>query len=286
MIETGSLTTADGRKLVYQSVGSGPPIVLSNGLGGTFDAWRHLWTRLVGRYRVLSWYYRGLHGSSPPADPRRVHVRDHTDDLQLLLDHWGVGRAPFIGWSMGVQVNLELYRRDPRRMVALAALNGLPGQLFETVPGARLNRRPIPAMLRVSRHHGPVLDAVARRLTIWPGFIGAGQRVGFFARGMDEALFAAVLADYGRLDFGLYAETLRQLGLHDAWDMLPSITVPTKIIAGERDPMTPALAAARMARAIPGARLIVVPGATHFAAVERPEEIAAAVGGLLARAGY
>jgi len=285
-VHTDTVRTPDGRTLVFQTVGSGPPVILNNGLGGTFEAWRHLYTALADRYQVFSWYYRGLHGSSAPADRSRVHVDDHLADLLWLLDLWGVERAPFVGWSMGVQLNFELYRVAPERVVALAALNGLPGRLFEHVPAARLNRHLLPRLLGHASRHGHAVDKVVRRLTSWRGMVPAGKRIGFFGPDLDEELFASVIHDYGTLPFGLYAETLRQLGTHDAWAVLPTIQVPTTVIAGTRDPLTPARAAERMARQIPGAELIILPRASHFAAMEQPEAINRAVLGLLDRAGW
>ena len=286
-VRTDSLLLPQGHQIVHQTLGNGPPIVLCNGLGGTFDAWRHLTTMLAPRYRVFSWYYRGLHGSSVPDDRTRVRVEDQVDDLEALMDHWKVPRAVFVGWSMGVQVSFEMVRRAPQRVAAIAALNGVPGRALDTVAGVGpLGRYVLPSVLKVARTRASGVNTAARAVTRWRGFIGLGKRVGLFGKTLDDALFAELLDAYGQLEFGLYSDTLRALGEHDAWSVLPGITVPTAIISGTRDFMTPVHVARRMAQQIPGATLHVIDEGTHFAAVERPELVNEAVTALLKRADY
>jgi 3-oxoadipate enol-lactonase/4-carboxymuconolactone decarboxylase len=82
-----------------------------------------------------------------------------------------------------------------------------------------------------------------------------------------------VAREWTRLDFKAYAETFLHLGEHDAADVLPEIETPTLLVAGERDPLTPAHLARRMAELLPDAELVVVPDATHFGLLEQPEAI-------------
>jgi 3-oxoadipate enol-lactonase len=64
--------------------------------------------------------------------------------------------------------------------------------------------------------------------------------------------------------------------------VLPTITVPTLILAGDRDQLTPVATARRMHRAIPGSRLVVFPGHTHLVQVEDPPGVHAAIDAFLA----
>ena len=69
----------------------------------------------------------------------------------------------------------------------------------------------------------------------------------------------------------LYVHMLELLGEHDAWDVLPDVDIPTLVVAGDRDAMTPRKVAEAMVRGIEGAELMVVPGGTHYVSVEYPE---------------
>ena len=65
---------------------------------------------------------------------------------------------------------------------------------------------------------------------------------------------------------------------HDSTGLLPTLAgLPTLVIVGEEDAMTPLDGARRLAAGIPGARLVVVPGAGHLPPVERPSETTAAI---------
>src|SRR3982751_3008481 len=72
------LVVRDGTRIGYQvrpgATAAAPVVVLSNGLGGTFEAFRHVYAALPG-YRVLCWDYRGLYGSAAPAAPRAHTAR-------------------------------------------------------------------------------------------------------------------------------------------------------------------------------------------------------------------
>jgi len=95
-------------------------------------------------------------------------------------------------------------------------------------------------------------------------------RFGLIADCIDRVAMAAVVADFKTLDFAIYADTLRKLGEHDARDLLPTLGLPTLIITGDRDLMTPVFTARKMNRLIPGSRLVILPGASHYAPLEYP----------------
>ncbi|MEZ4467984.1 MAG: alpha/beta hydrolase, partial [bacterium] len=117
----------DGTSIAWRVVGDGPDwLVLAHGYGGTFNAWDPVLSRLQDRFRVLMWDYRGMHASACPAEPHRLRIEDHIRDLDGLLDHVGVDRFILGGWSVGVQVALEGWRRLRHRadIRALILING------------------------------------------------------------------------------------------------------------------------------------------------------------------
>lgn len=73
------------------------------------------------------------------------------------------------------------------------------------------------------------------------------------------------------VDFPMFLRMVRAAGEHSAEDLLPHIKVPTLIVAGERDTFTPAFLAESMAKAIPGAELLLLKNGSHVAPLEQPE---------------
>ncbi len=273
-VEHHVIRSFDGTALAYQARGQGPAIVLANGLGGTFSTWRHQYALFGERYRVLCWDYRGLFRSSRPARVETLSLEEQVKDLDVILDAERVERALFLGWSMGVQFNFEYYRHRADRFAGLVVLNGTAGLPFRTAfKGGALARLALPAMSGAMKLAAPFIGKLAAPVAAWQGLVPLVQRIGMLAPTLDRDVFGDLAREYATLDFEIYAETFRRLGDHDASDLLHRISVPTLIVTGSRDLFTPVETARAMAQAIPDARMVVVEGGTHYAAVEYPREI-------------
>ncbi len=191
-------------------------------------------------------------------------------DLELLLHAEGIESALLLGWSMGVQVACEYYRRHPEQVNGLVMLCGVAGSPFRTLRGAPGANHWIPPLMQLGKRNAKLVQGVARRVGSWRGLVPLMQRAGVVAPSLDREIFREIAEDFASLDVEVYCETLRQLGQHDCYSVLPEIRVPTLLIAGENDRMTPSAAAQRMHREIPRSRLVVVKGGTHYTPVEFP----------------
>ena len=272
-VEERRFVSFDGTEIAYQAVGQGRPILLCNGLGGSWEAWSHQIQYFRDRYRLLSWDYRGLYGSAAPADPDALGITDHARDALHLLREEGADRAAILGWSMGVQVGLEMFRAAPEQVASLAMLNGLAGRPWDYVFNLNLVGRLLPPFLRGLRSMPRTIAAAVRQATRLPDPGEWAKRIGLTANTLDEQVVGELVAKFGALDIDTFIRLLEQMGQHDGWDLLPLIDVPTLIIAGSRDVFTPRSAAERMARRTRGSEIMVLPGATHYAALEYPEMV-------------
>jgi pimeloyl-ACP methyl ester carboxylesterase len=273
-VEQRTLQSFDGTPIAYQVAGQGPAVVLANGLGGTYTTWRHQYAFLARHYRVICWDYRGLFRSGRPPRLETLAVDQQVRDLELILEAEQVKRAVFMGWSMGVQFNFEYYRGHADQFAGLVVLNGTAGNPFQTAfSGHFVARQMLPVVNVGIRASAPLVHHVAPIVARWKGLVPVLQRLGMVAPSLDHEVFADLAQEYAGLDFEVYAETFRALGAHDASDLLHRIEVPTLIVSGTRDFFTPVATARALADAIPGARLVVLPGGTHYAAVEYPREV-------------
>lgn len=265
----------DGTRIAYQVRGpvGAPAVVLLNGLGGSFSAFRHIYAALGERYRILCWDYRGLYRSERPRDLATLSIPSHCRDLAALLAHEGVREAIFIGWSMGVQVAFEFFRHHRRHMRGIVAVNGTYGTPFRSVLASRLTRHVIPGVLTLLKARAALASRLTRRAVAWEGLVPLLVRAGLASRHIDAAALREVAADFMTIDFALYSDQLRALGQHDARDLLSAIDVPVLIITGDKDLMTPVFTARRMNQRISGSRLIVLPGGSHYTPLEYPREL-------------
>jgi pimeloyl-ACP methyl ester carboxylesterase len=246
-----TLVARDGTAIGYQvragRAPDAPVVVLANGLGGTYVAFRHLYAGLPD-HRVLCWDYRGLYTSAPAVDATANTVRHQVDDLLEILTAEGVAQAVVVGWSMGVQVAFELWRAAPERVAGLFAINGTSGRPFRTVLSSSFVEKAIPVLLRLMKAQATRVGQAAGLLAGSDALVTAMKRFGMVSERLDLETFRAVAGGFRAIDYRIYSELLHRLGEHDASEVLPTISVPTSIVTGARDVLTPPATAEQLHR--------------------------------------
>ncbi len=256
------------------------PVVLCDGIGCDGYVWRYLRDELADR-DVVHWHYRG-HGRTPaPRDPSRISIADLADDLAAVLDENDVGAAVIAGHSMGVQVALETYRRHRERVRGLVLACGAPSHPLRTFRGANALEDLLPRIQKLVTRMPGVINRVTRSLVPTRLAYEIATRLEINRELIEPDDFMPYLEGIARIDVRLFVAMLGEAGRHSAEDLLPSIAVPTLIIAGSRDGFTPPDLSRTMAAAIPGAALLEIEEGSHTAPIERPELVAPAVRTLL-----
>jgi pimeloyl-ACP methyl ester carboxylesterase len=241
--------TMAGRELAYDRVGAGPPLVLLHAFPFDRRMWRDTAAALAGEREVISVDLRGFGESPPAAGP--FTIADLADDVAGLLDALGLARAAVAGLSMGGYVALAFAARHAGRLAALILADTKAGP---DTPEARQARDEAVALVE-KEGVGVYLDKQLPRL-LAPS---ASPALRAHARGLGDQRPEAVIA-------GLVALRDRP----DRRGELPRIACPTLVIVGADDAVTPPAEARAMAAAIPGARLVEIPGAGHLANLEAP----------------
>jgi pimeloyl-ACP methyl ester carboxylesterase len=180
-----------------------------------------------------------------------------------------LGRAParfaLAGLSMGGYVALEIMRRAPERVLALALVDT---QARPDTAQATEGRRAL--MARSETDFEGVIETLRGRLML-PKH-AADPAIG--------GLFAAMARDAGPAAFRRQQTAI--IGRIDSRPFLPRIACPTLVLCGRQDTTTPLELHEEMAAAIPGARMEVAEDCGHLSAIERPEAVSAALRGWLA----
>jgi len=248
-----------GLSIAYQRAGDGPALVLLHGFTHDSRAWRPQLESLTDQFTVIAWDAPGAGQSPDPAEP--FEFCDWADCLDGVLDATEIGAAHILGLSWGGIVAQEFYQRHPGRVRSLVLADtyaGWKGSLPEPMPEKRLA-----ACLRDSWL--PASEFVPRYLP------------GMFSRSPKEDVqdeLAGIMADFHPLGFRLMATALADV---DTRDLLLTIRVPTLLIWGGEDARSPLSVAYQMRDLIPGARLVVIPGAGHVSNLEAPAAFDAAV---------
>jgi pimeloyl-ACP methyl ester carboxylesterase len=269
-VDQRSVVARDGTRIGYQVRGEGPCVVLANGLGGTYIAFKYLYEALGG-YKVICWDYRGLYTSAAPKDPLANTIVHQVDDLMAILDQENIGDFVIAGWSMGVQVALETIRLHRDRVRGLYIINGTYGRTFRTVMGSRIVGRVIPALLRLIKAQAGLAGRATKIVAGSDALISAMKRFGLVSPTIDMEIFRIVAGGFQHIDWAIYSDLLARLDEHDAESVLATIDVPTAIVTASGDLMTPPATAEHMHRLIRGSRLVMIQGGTHYTPVEFPD---------------
>lgn len=236
----------------YQIEGSGPWVTLSHSLSCDLGMWDEIAATLASEFTVLRYDTRGHGGTDSP--PGQYSFEQLTTDAIGLLDGLNIERTHFVGLSMGGMIGQHLTLSAPQRLDKLVIANS--SSRIPPEAGPLWDERI--AIAKTTGCSGLVETTLGRWFT--PGFCAARpdtmQRIG--------ALIAATPAD-GYIGC---ASAIRAL---DITARIGAIGVPTLVIVGENDPGTPPAMSATIAATIPGARLEIIPSASHLSCIEQPE---------------
>ena len=255
----------------YDDVGTGMPVLFVHGFPHDRTLWAPQLGALVQHSRCIAPDLRGFGESGPWDAGAEASMDAYADDLAALLDALGVGRAVVAGLSMGGYVAFALWRRHRARVRALVLCDTRPGPDDEAV---RERRRALVALAR-TRGSGAVADAMM------PGMVGKSSR----ARCPDlvedvRTMLARAPAD------GVARALEAMMARPDSTGLLASIDVPTLVVVGEEDVLTPPAEARAMHAAIAGSTLAVIEGAGHVSNLERPAAFNYLAGEFLGRVSY
>lgn len=231
--------------------------LLLHGIGGRAALWAPSVTALAPR-AVIAMDMPGYDGVSAPCDSFEALA----DAAVALLDAQGAAQADVVGHSLGGMIALELALRHPKRVRRLVIVASSPA--FGSRDPAF--RESFLAARRKPLDEGIGMAGVAAALV--PTMLGPAA---------DPAAAPAAMAAMASVDEAAYRATLAVLTGFDRRADLPRVTQPALLIAGEADQTAPPRGMARMAEAMPNARLLVIPGAGHLLPLEAPDAFHAAL---------
>lgn len=245
--------------------------------------WKYAWDSLSTVAPLVHWNYRGHGRSSPPKDPDRIDIEAHAADLMAVRDHVGNPPAVIIGHSMGCQVALECAHRYPDKVRGLVLVCGSYGKVTRTVRGLPVLDWVLPRVVELATKRATVVRALWSRIPPEMAFKIAIKTGDVDAEKIRAEDMIPYFREMKHIDATMFLRMLRAAGEHSAEPFLPQIKVPTLIIAGERDTLTPAYLSEAMASQIPNAELLVVPGGTHVVPIEQPDLVSARIAAFLER---
>lgn len=245
-----------GGELAYAVQGEGPPLVLISGLGGLASFWSDFATVCAPHFNVITYDHRGVGRSSELDGPTSIAAM--RDDLIGLLDHLGHASAAVLGHSTGGAIAQSLALAHPERIsrLVLSATFARPCAYMRRLFAGRIELLEQLGIDAYRRHAVTLLNA--------PYWLDAN----------DKTVEAELASAAGRSKPG-DAAAVRQRMLavlgHDADELLPAISCPTRVVVAADDIVTPAYLSQRLAAGIPQADLRVLARGGHYAMRAEPD---------------
>jgi len=223
----------EGARIWYASFGDGPPVVLLHGgLGNAGNFGYQVPALLDAGYRVIAVDSRGQGRST--RDEQRYTYQLMASDTRAVMDALGIAKAAIVGWSDGAATGIVMAKETPERVT---------GVFFFACCIDETGLHPFrltPVIERIYNHHVREYAALS-------------PVVGGFEKMRD---------DLGPMQQGEPNYSAAEMG---------TIHVPVWSVVGENDEFIKAEHAEYIARSIPGARFMLLPGVSHFAPMQRPE---------------
>jgi 3-oxoadipate enol-lactonase len=252
----------NGAELAYREEGEGSLAIFVHGFPFDHTMWLDQIVALAGQRRCVAVDLRGF-GASGAITEEVLSMEALAADLAALIAGLGHDQADVVALSLGGYVALALWQLYPEVVHSLALLDTRPEA--DTREGKQ--RRDEMARHTLERGRGWLADTLTEAILAPGASLSARARLRSMAEGIRYETIVAALA-------GMRERPDRRFLLH-------SISVPSLVVVGEQDRLTPPESARAMSEEIPGSHLVVIPEAGHLTPVERPEDVNEALAAFL-----
>jgi 3-oxoadipate enol-lactonase len=244
-------TVVDGVRFHYAQDGQGTDLILIHGLGGSLHDWDASTPEFAKHHRVFRWDVRGFGASDKPPGPYSPQL--FARDLAGLAQACGVTRAHVAGISMGGAIAQRFALDYPALVTSLTLIS------TSSEVGAQA-RTAWEKTASVIEQRGFSAQADFARRLYAPSFVEAHP----------EAI-RVMAARTATNDPRAYAAAARAIGAYNWTAELSRIRVPTLIVQGLEDALTPSGGSVRMSRVLPRSRLLLLQDCGHVVPEEKPE---------------
>ena len=271
----GEFIDIEGARLYYYAAGTrgaGEPVVFRHGFPTSGPLWGDVVAQMPQGHRLVVADLLG-YGRSDPPGTHALTLRAHADRVIGLMNALGIANACIVGHHIGGGVAQMLAVHWPQRVSRLALVDSVA---FTGWPrrDVRILRALLPLLRRLpSTWLLPVVRADLER-----GYHDAGRSL----HSIDKYQRPFV-GDAGRRAFMQHIAALDARETQSLAYRLREIVAPTAVIWGAHDPFLPASLGRRLAAAIRGATLDIVPDARHFTPEDAPRQVAQLIAQLLER---
>ncbi len=243
-----------GCKIAWQEAGTGPALVLLHGIGGSSESWHRQIGQLKNNFRVVAWDMPG-YGGSEKFKTSSPNVDHYVDSLFALLEFLGIRKVNLLGQSIAALIAARFCKSYPERVLSYVFAHGLTG-LGELDRAARIVAKK--ARLEVFEALGPQRFAREKAPAI-------------MSPNVTEKVREKVVEIMARVKPEGFRQAVEMLSKANFFSDAPFIEVPSLVLCGDDDPISPEPLCRAVAEALPDAQFRLIAHAGHYSAMEQPK---------------
>jgi len=284
---TGTFASFDGTPIYYEVRGSGPPIVLCYGIACLTNHWTHQLRYFSHNYQTIVFDYRGHHRTPEPADRDNLSIDAIARDIKGLLDHLGIEKASLWGHSYGVMILLRFFDIFPQSVANLVFINGFATNPIKNMFGMNAVAPFFQFFKEGYRAFPTTLSSLWKSAISNPLAIPLSSLAGGFNLSLTSMKDIEVYArGVASIDLEVFITLFDQMMKYDGTPVLDRINVPTLIISGSKDGVTPKDYQERMHKRIHGSQFLSVPYGSHCTQLDLPDFVNLRIEKFLRENGY
>ncbi|MFN7905125.1 MAG: alpha/beta fold hydrolase [Pseudobdellovibrionaceae bacterium] len=269
----GVIQSFDETPIYYEIRGQGEPIVFVYGIACLINHWQLQIDFLSQYYTTVAFDLRG-HQLSQPVNRKNLSVPDLAQDIQILLRELKIKKAHFLGHSFGTPIMLQLYRQAPELFLSITSINGFAKNPIKNMFGVNV----VEPLFRGIQALYTSQPALFRQF--WSASVNnpaamlvAGLLGGFnlkLSAFKDIEIYAQSVSN---MDLGVFIRLFESLMEFDGSDILAEIQVPSLVIAGGKDNITPLAFQHHFREMIAGSEYVELAYGSHCTQLDFPDYI-------------
>lgn len=270
--ETGTFRSFDGTRIYYEVRGTGFPIVLNYGIGCVINHWRHQIRHFSHHYKVIVYDYRAHHRSEIPQSRQNLSLDAMAQDITALMDHLELRQASLWGHSFGAELLVRHYDLFPERVHSLVFINGFAQNPLAGMFGTDLTQQFFNIFRTGYQTLPETLSLLFRTAVQNPLAIKLSAMAGGFNLKLTSLKDIEIYArGISSIDLSAFIDLFQAMLNYNGKTVLERIQVPTMIIGGKQDSVTPQKHQEEMHHMIRGSEFFMVPYGSHCTQLDMPE---------------
>lgn len=271
-LETGYFNSFDNTPIYFEKRGEGEPLIFVYGIACLMNHWHHQVEYFSKTRQVITFDLRGHHKSADLKNSTTLNLNSMALDIVGLCEHLKIKKADFAGHSFGGPIILELYKIKPELFNSICLVNAFAKNPIKNMFGLDVVE-PFYKYLRSQFEKSPELwSTVWRHAVDNPVSMQLAALAGGFNISLTHFKDIEVYArGVARMELSVFFQLFEELMNFDGEDILKEISVPTLIVSGEKDGVTPRSFQLHLHETIKDSELFSIPYGSHCCQLDFPD---------------